>query len=190
MTEAEIIEGCKKGDSACEYALFRKYGGRLHTVCRRYARHSLEAEDWLQDSFVRIFEKVGQFRGEGSFEGWLRRITVHTILKKMKRVSFKKEIYLEDQLHYTTSLPDALSNLQEETILDLISKLPDGYRIVFNLFVIEGYAHKEIAAHLGIAEATSRSQLAKARRQLQAEIIKMEGGEVAGIPIKEKSQIK
>ena len=92
MTEAEIIAGCKKGDSAAEYALFRQYGGRLFTVCRRYARHEMEAEDWLQDAFVRIFEKIDQFRGDGSFEGWLHRITVHTILKKVKKIKRSKKL--------------------------------------------------------------------------------------------------
>ncbi|MCB0661629.1 MAG: RNA polymerase sigma factor [Saprospiraceae bacterium] len=189
MTEAEIIAGCKKGDSAAEYALFRQYGGRLFTVCRRYARHEMEAEDWLQDAFVRIFEKIDQFRGDGSFEGWLHRITVHTILKKVKKSAFKFEVYPDENPLVESNDPVVFSNLQAESILQLISQLPDGYRLVFNMFVLEGFSHKEIANHLNIEEATSRSQLAKARRQLQSALHALEG-ESAPYPTYFKSQIK
>jgi RNA polymerase sigma-70 factor (ECF subfamily) len=172
MTDSELILGCKKGNSACEYELFRRYGGKLFTVCRRYARHSMEAEDWLQDSFIRIFEKIDQYRGEGSFEGWMRRVTVHVILKKIKKSQYQNEQYPEEGLPEQGVSPDALMLLSEEEILNLISNLPDGYKIVFNLAAIEGYSHKEIGEMLGIQEVTSRSQLAKARKWLQREIVK------------------
>lgn len=140
------------------------------TVCSRYARTSPEAEDMLQDSFIKIFSSIQQYRSEGPFEGWLRKITVNTCLRKLQKTKIVFDDLatvetLNDDVH-----PDVISTLTEKELIGLISSLPDGYRVVFNLHVIEGYSHDEIAAILGIQPATSRSQLIKARRQLQKQL--------------------
>lgn len=167
MTEKELIQGCIREDRECQLELFNLYAGKMLTVTRRYARHHLEAEDLLQDAFIKVFNNLDRFEGKGSFEGWIRRIVVNTALKNYNRSSFKKENIGLPEYHDTPVNPEAISNLGEEELLKEIAALPDGYRIVFNLYVIEGYSHKEIAEELGIGESTSRSQLVKARKMLQ-----------------------
>lgn len=173
MTEAEIIKGCIKKDISCQRMLFDQYAGRLMTVCLRYACDNPEAEDMLQESFVRIFHSVEQYRFEGSFEGWLKRITVTICLKSLQR---KKIRFTETAGHESIpgTEPEALSNLSEQELIKMISDLPDGYRVVFNLYVMEGYSHTEIAQALNIEAATSRSQLLKARRMLQQKILSLQ----------------
>ena len=167
MTEAEIIKGCVRKNVRCQRLLFDAYAGRLMTVCLRYACDTPEAEDMLQESFIRIFEAVDQYRFEGSFEGWLKKIAVNVCLKilQKKRIKFTEISSLE--LVTTTAEPQTFSSLSENELLKMISELPDGYRIVFNLYVMEGYSHDEIAGMLNIDATTSRSQLLKARRLLQ-----------------------
>ncbi len=173
LTEKELIEGCRKENKACQYALFQRYAGKMLTVCRRYARHQMEAEDWLQDAFVKIFDNIGKFKGHGSLEGWIRRIVINTALKQLGKASFKKEELGIEQLDAPFLEPSALEHLHEEELLNLISNLPEGYRIVFNLHAIEGFSHREIAELLGIEESTSRSQLAKARKLLQKQFMNL-----------------
>lgn len=169
MSEKELIQGCRQGDQACQFELFRLYAGKLLTLCRRYARNQMEAEDWLQDSFVLIFEKLHQFRDEGSLEGWMRRIVVNTALQALRKAKLEMGPSLDTgaDSDFIVVEPDALSKLEVEDILDLISEMPDGYRVIFNLYAIEGFSHKEIAEMLQIEESTSRSQLTKARKYLQ-----------------------
>lgn len=143
----------------------------------RYARNKEDAEDILQDSFIKIFRKIEQFKGEGSFEGWMRRIVVNTALKKYTVSRYTKEFSVEEVKD--TVLPDcndvpAFNHLTEKDLLVLIHNLPDGYRMIFNLYVIEGFQHDEIANMLGIQPGTSRSQLVKARQMLQREIIQIQ----------------
>lgn len=171
MTEKEIIAGCLKKNAISQHLLFAKYSRKLMTVCSRYAGTSPEAEDMLQESFIKIFSSIHQYRSEGSFEGWLRRITVTTCLRKLQKTKTRYDDLsmletLSDAVH-----PDVISALAEKELIGLIRNLPDGYRIVFNLSVIEGYSHDEIATMLGIEPATSRSQLMKARRQLQKQLL-------------------
>jgi RNA polymerase sigma factor (sigma-70 family) len=143
----------------------------MMTVCRRYACDLNEAEDMLQEAFIKVFNSLAQFRAEGSLEGWIRRIVVHTALKVLQ----KKRIRFADVEQEAESLvsvdADALSTLGADEILRLISALPEGYRIVFNLYVLEGYDHNEIAVLLNVTAATSRSQLLKARRALRNQIL-------------------
>jgi len=139
-------------------------------VCTRYTRHRMEAEDVLQDAFIKIFRNLEKFEGKGSFEGWMRRIVVNTALKNYNKSSFKKErIGLEDYQEASMD-PDVISSLYKEELLKVIEELPNGYRVVFNLYVIEGFSHREIAQELKIQESTSRSQLVKARKMLQSKI--------------------
>ena len=141
-------------------------------VCHRYARNAADAEDILQDAFIKVFEKIHQFKFEGSFEGWIRKIVVNTALKKYTLSRYQKEVngYESNEKYDSTEDPAAYINLTQKDLLALINKLPDGYRLVFNMYVIEGYQHDEIAEMLKIQPGTSRSQLVKARNMLQKQI--------------------
>ena len=154
--------------------LFETYAGRFMSICLRYACDQPEAEDILQDAFINIFNYIYQFKGEGSFEGWMRRIVVNTALRviQKKKIRFTEiQEYQQPGFQVETS---SYTSLQADELLKLINALPDGYRIVFNLNVIEGYSHEEIGQMLQIAASTSRSQLLKARRLLQEQIKTLE----------------
>jgi len=171
LTEEQLIKGCVQNDVACQHLLFQQYAGKLMTICLRYSCDRPEAEDMLQDAFVKIFSHIRQYKFEGSFEGWMRRIVVNCALKTIQK---KKTRFLEIANHDTASShadSSPISNLSEDELIKMISSLPDGYRIVFNLYVMEGYSHDEIAEMLGIQAATSRSQLVKARKLLQKQIL-------------------
>jgi RNA polymerase sigma factor (sigma-70 family) len=170
VTENEIIQGCIKEDRRCQREVFSRYAGKMMTVCLRYTRHRMEAEDILQDAFIKVFDNIHRFENKGSFEGWIRRIVINTALKNAARHSFQKEGIGMEHVIESSEDPSVFSKMTEDELLRLISQLPDGYRIVFNLFVIEGYSHKEIGETLGIEESTSRSQLVKARNMLQNRI--------------------
>jgi RNA polymerase sigma-70 factor (ECF subfamily) len=169
VTETEIIEGCVQKNVNCQQALFNKYGGVLMSICLRYAADTAEAEDMLQDTFIKIFSVIRKFRFEGSFEGWLKKIAVTTSLKKLqqKKIQFK-ELSFEKQ--DAPAEPEIISMLAEKEIIRAISSLPDGYRVVFNLYVLDGFSHDEIGGMLGIQPVTSRSQLLKARKMLQKKL--------------------
>jgi RNA polymerase sigma factor (sigma-70 family) len=169
VTETEIIEGCVQKNVNCQQALFNKYGGVLMSICLRYSADTGEAEDMLQDTFIKIFSSIRKFRFEGSFEGWLKKIAVTTSLKKLqqKKIQFK-EISLEKPGQPVG--PDIISTLSEKEIIRVISSLPEGYRVIFNLYVLDGFSHDEISRTLGIKPVTSRSQLLKARKMLQKKI--------------------
>lgn len=173
MTEHELIKGCVRQNANCQRMLFEHYAGKFMTVCLRYAGDAMEAEDILQEGFVRIFKNIHQFKFEGSFEGWMRRIVVNAALKHLqkKKVHFA-EIKEENNNHPVVD-PYVYSSLGEEDLIKLIAQLPEGYRIVFNLNVIEGHSHEEIAEMLGIQASTSRSQLVKARKMLQNNIMQL-----------------
>ncbi len=174
MTDIDIIKGCINNNALCQKSLFNRYASLLLGVCMRYARNKEDAEDILQDSFIKIFNKIGQFKGEGSFEGWMRRVVVNTALKKYSVSRYSKELSVEEVKDVTVADSNdvpAFNHLTEKDLLVLIHNLPDGYRIIFNLYVIEGFQHDEIANMLGIQPGTSRSQLVKARQMLQREII-------------------
>ncbi len=138
----------------------------MYAVCLRYARTPSDAADILQEGFVKVFTKQNQFQFQGSFEGWIRRIVINTALRAYQRQRFDHESSGYEHLPELPVAPDALSVLSEEELLRLIARLPDGYRVVFNLVAIEGFSHAEVAEMLGIQESTSRSQLTKARRWL------------------------
>lgn len=172
MTEQDLINGCIRDDRKYQEELFRRYAGKMLVVCLRYARHQMEAEDMLQDAFIKVFKSLHKFEFKGSFEGWIRRIVVNTALKNVDRKSFTNEqIGIELEIDPGAN-PTVFSTLGEAELLKLIASLPEGYRVVFNLYAIEGFSHKEVAALLGIQESTSRSQLVKARKMLQEMLIK------------------
>ena len=170
MKEKELIEGALRGEARCERALFDRYAPLLLGVCQRYCRNQAEAEDALQDTFVRLFDKLPQYGFRGSFAGWARRLCVNVALRQYQRKRFRMEQSGLDHLPEASGDPAVYAHLGEQELLALVQALPDGYRIVFNLYAIEGYSHREIGEQLGIQEASSRSQLLKARKLLQHQI--------------------
>lgn len=167
VTEEELIKGCLSHDRSAQKRLYDTYSSKMYAICYRYVRDAAEAEDILIIAFTRIFEKINQFKSEGSFEGWIRRIIVNEALTHLRR---NRSMYLETDLEQVDREPDydkLRDHLEEEDLLKMIQDLPTGYRIVFNLYAIEGYSHKEIASQLGISENTSKSQLSRARVYLQ-----------------------
>lgn len=168
-TEKELIQFCIKGDRKSQKQLFEVYGPKMMSVCLRYAKNKNEAEDIFQEGFIRVFRHIENFSFEGSFEGWIRRIMINTALKYNSKKSLGWNLNTLDDIiqQFDKSEPDVVSMLTEEELLSYISRLPHGYRMVFNLFVIEGYSHKEIGDMMNIEESTSRSQLVKARKMLQ-----------------------
>ncbi|MDQ3143111.1 MAG: sigma-70 family RNA polymerase sigma factor [Bacteroidota bacterium] len=174
MELEEIIQGCIKGDRICQKSLFDKFSGKMLAVCMRYSKHRMEAEDLLQDGFIKAFMNLEQYKSEGPFEQWMRRIMVNNAIKKYHKKSNQNEIYLHDGFPEESGEPEAVDMMAEAELLKIIEELPDGYRMVFNLYAIEGYSHKEIGEFLHIEESTSRSQLVKARKALQEKLSKLQ----------------
>jgi RNA polymerase sigma-70 factor (ECF subfamily) len=164
---AYIIEGCKKGDRLAQKSLFEMYAPKLLTVSRQYTPQNVDPLDNLQDSFIKIFDKLESFDpNKGSFDGWARKVVINTSLDKLN----KKDImeYVSNYEDIDTHSNDHITEEENlEHIMKLIESLPDGYKQVFCLFEIEGYTHKEIADQLNIKEATSRSQLSRSKQLLQ-----------------------
>ncbi len=169
-TEKELIKACLLQDRLAQRDIFNMYAGKMMAVCLRYSRHRLEAEDILQDAFVKVFTHLSEFEYTGSFEGWIRRIIINTAIKNNQKKSVSHEEIGLENIKEDSAGPEVFSALSEEEIIKLISSLPDGYRMVFNLYAVEGFSHKEIAELLNIEESTSRSQLVKARRVLQEKV--------------------
>lgn len=174
LNEQQLIQGCIKNDEQCQRLLFERFAGKMLTVCLRYSVDSMEAEDILQDSFIKVYRNLSQFKFEGSFEGWIRRIVVNTALKHCQKKKIRFDEIKPETSQGGSMEPSAYTHLGENDLMRLISRLPEGYKIVFNLHLIEGYSHEEIAEMLNIKDSTSRSQLVKARRFLQNEILKLQ----------------
>lgn len=169
-SEDELIKGCLKRDRSAQKRLFDTYSSKMYSVCYRYVKDSMEAEDILVTAFTKILDKIEQFKNEGSFEGWIRRIVVNEALTHLRR---NRSMYLETDIELADREPDyenVNNYLEAEDLMNLIQTLPSGYRIVFNMYAIDGYSHKEIADHLGITENTSKSQLSRARVYLQKKL--------------------
>lgn len=171
MTEKQLIEDCLKGKAKSQRRLFDLFAGKMMAVCQRYARDQGEAEDMLQDAFVKVFTHIDQYGLEGSLEGWIRRIVVNSALKILDKNRIRYTAVLTEADTLPSQDVDAVATLSAAELMKLIAGLPDGYRVVFNLYAIEGYDHGEIAAMLDISPSTSRSQLLKARRALREQIV-------------------
>ncbi len=173
LTEKDLLQQCLDGDRIAQKQIFELYAPKMMSVCKRYGRHRLEAEEIMQDGFVKVFTNLHKFEYKGSFEGWVRRIMVNTALKLVSKKSFKNEqIGLEGYQERSVD-PSVYSKLSADYMLALVEKLPKGYRTVFNLSVLDGLSHREISEVLGIKESTSRSQLVKARNVLKIMIIEL-----------------
>lgn len=172
--EYELIKGCISQDASCQRILFEKYAGKMMGVCLRYANDKMEAEDMIQDAFIKVYQYMGQFKFEGAFEGWIRRIVVNTAIRHLEKKKIRFHDIDDNSLNTPKIEAQAYTHLGEDDLMKLINQLPDGYRLVFNLNVIEGYSHEEIAGILNIQAGTSRSQLVKARKMLQNQILKLQ----------------
>jgi RNA polymerase sigma-70 factor (ECF subfamily) len=165
-TEA-LIADCLKGKRKAQEHIYKKYAPVMLGVCIRYLKNQNEAEEIMVKGFMRVFEKIASFNSEGSFEGWIRRIMVNEslmYLRQMKR--YQQDVSIDDMAYESLAYRET-GELEAEDLLKLVQQLPEGYRVVFNLYAVEGYNHKEIADKLGISEGTSKSQLSKARSQLK-----------------------
>lgn len=173
-TDEELIKGCKRGDRTAQKRLYDTYSAKMYALSYRYVKDSMEAEDVLVKAFTKILDRIDQFKGAGSFEGWIRRVVVNEALTYLRR---SRSMYLEAELEAAEREPDYQNisdHLEAEDLLNMIQELPSGYRIVFNLYAIDGYSHKEIADQLGISENTSKSQLSRARTYLQKLLVSRE----------------
>lgn len=171
MTLDELISACKKQDSRAQGELYKRYNRILYSICLRYSPNVEEAEDNLQDSFLTIFKKIGQYSGKGSFEGWLKRITVNTVLQKYRKQQVF-DIANEELVVDTEEVEVETEEIPLQYLLKLIQELPDRYRLVFSMYVLDGYQHKEIAEMLNISDGTSKSNLARARTILKTKVEK------------------
>ena len=162
--DLQLIESCIKGDRASQKVLYDRLAARMFPVCMRYAGDRELAEDVLQDGFVTLFTRLDTYKGEGSFEGWARKIFVTTALMNLRK---KDALKMSDDLEAARSLKaetsSQIQNLGYKELMNMIMELPAGFRTVFNLYAIEGYSHKEIGEMLGISETKSRTQLSRAR---------------------------
>ena len=175
--EAEVLAGCTRGDRNAQRKLYEHYASVMYPVCVRYLGRE-DAKDMLQEGFLTVFDKIGTYKGEGSFEGWMRKIFINSCLMQIRK---------SDALRYSEDISESpelggmldhgvLEQMSSREILDLVAQLPAGLRSAFNLFVLEGYSHTEVAALLGITEQSSRSQVSRARSLLQEKIKKLYNG--------------
>lgn len=171
----ELMEGCKAGKPKMQELLYKQTASKMLPVCMRYAKDRMEAEDSLQMGYIRIFQKITEYRGDGSFEGWMRRIMVNTAIESYRKNIKSLNVLPIDDAFEQPSTGFDFNRLGMQDLMKIIQNLADGYRMVFNMYAIEGYSHKEIAEMLGITEGASKSQLSRARAILKQEIIKMEG---------------
>ncbi len=171
--EQKLIDLCKKGDRIAQKAVYDRLAPKMFPVCLRYVSQRSVAEDMLQDGFVALFSKIDSYKGEGSFEGWARRIFVNTCLMYLrKKDALKMSEDIETARHVSSGYSDQVQDIGYKELMQLITSMPTGFRTVFNLYVLEGYSHREIAKMLDITEVTSRTQLSRARLWLQGKIKK------------------
>ena len=168
MSLKELIDKCKKGDRKAQEQLYRQYSNILFGICLKYSRNKTEAEDSLHDSFMTIFEKIGQYKSKGSFEGWIKRITINTVLQKYRKEEYLKVV--SDNVEEEVEVESVYTDIGLQTLLKYIQELPNKYRMTFNLYVLDGYSHKEISSILGTSTGTSKSNLARARMILKEKI--------------------
>jgi RNA polymerase sigma-70 factor (ECF subfamily) len=164
----KLIEQCKDGDRTAQAQLYRKYAPILFGISLKYSRNKTEAEDNLHDSFMTIFDKIDQYSGKGSFEGWMKRITVNTVLQK-----YRKEEPLNlvsENTEEEVAVDSGYEDINLQTLLQYIQELPNKYRLTFNMYVLDGYSHKQISEKLGTSAGTSKSNLARARMILREKV--------------------
>ena len=172
--EGQMVRALQKGDPKAQRYFYDKYAARMLAVCVRYLTDQMEAEDVMIEGFMKVFDRIEQFKGEGSFEGWVRRLITNEALMRLRSRRHIEVDIEAPEAQYQTNFDWADTSLETDDLLLLIGKLPTGYRTIFNLYAIEGYSHAEIAEQLGISESTSKSQLHRARGLLQQMLKEME----------------
>ncbi len=168
MALEALINKCKNNDVKAQGELYTLFSSKLFSVCLKYSRNYAEAQDNLQDAFLTIFRTIGQFKHKGSFEGWLKRVTINTVLQKYRKQRVF-DLVKEEQIE-AVDVEVEESDISLDYLLEIIQELPDRYRLVFNLYALDGYSHNEIAEMLGISSGTSKSNLARARMILKTKI--------------------
>lgn len=169
MSLEKLIQQCANNEPKAQEEIYRLFAGKLFALCLKYSRDRQEAEDNLQDGFITIFNKIGQFKHKGSFEGWMKRIIINTALQKYRQknvLNLVNEEIVAEEVQVEVEEED----VSLDYLLHIIQKLPNQYRLVFNLYVLDGYSHKEVAQELNISEGTSKSNLSRARNLLRKQI--------------------
>lgn len=168
-SEQKLVKQCRKGDSRAQRDLYERFAPQMLTVCRRYVRTIEDAEEVLSNAFIKVFNKIDQYTGDGPLGGWIRRIMVN---ESLNFIRYQKNLFVEveEENHSQFAHENLSDQLNADHLMALIDELPLGYKTVFNLYAIEGYGHKEIGEMLGISENTSKSQLSKARKNLQKKL--------------------
>jgi RNA polymerase sigma-70 factor (ECF subfamily) len=173
MDDTSLVIECVKGNSRAQRMLFERFSQKMLGVCLRYAKSTEQAEDVLQDGFVKVFSKLNDFKHDGSLEGWIRRIMVNTSLDQIRKENkFSGNTSLDNVDYKLQNNAFVLENLAAKDLMKMVQSMPVGYKVVFNMFAIEGYSHKEISEHLGISENTSKSQYSRARAYLRERLEK------------------
>jgi len=170
----DIIRRSLEGERAAQKALYDALSGKMYGICLRYAGDEAEARDMLQEGFIRVFQSLDRFRFEGSFEGWVRRIIVNTALERLRKEDYMTTSIDDTDFQDLPGRDDVEAGLSVQDLLEMIRELSPQYRMVFNLYAIEGYSHKEISEMLNISEGTSKSNLSRARTILQERIKKLD----------------
>ncbi len=168
MSLKQLILNCKRSDIKAQSEVYHLFAGKMFALCLKYSKNKQEAEDNLQDAFITIFDKISQYKFRGSFEGWMKRIVINTALQTYRQKNVLNLI--EDNLPDEVELEVNDENISLEFLLKIIQELPERYRMVFNLYVLDGYSHKEVSHLLGIAEGTSKSNLSRARLILKEKV--------------------
>lgn len=178
LSVEDIVKGCKKGHAPCQKALVKRYSGLLYSICLRYIGDETKSQDILQDAFIRIFKYIKNFDPDkGNLQSWMRKVTVNTALKAIQckiPVTHSLSVDYNDKVSFE---PKILDKMAADEVLAVIQSLPDGYRQVFNLAVIEGYSHREIAEMMNIKEASSRSNLSRAKQLLRTKLLAFKNSE-------------
>ncbi len=182
LTDEQLVKRCKQGKRSAQQALYDRFSPTMKAVCLRYAGQDFDAEDILVTGFMKVFEKIDSYSGTGSLEGWIRRVMVNEalmFLRKKNRMPQPAELERLDRQAAVATVVVEESQLHADELMSLVQALPDGYRLVFNMYAIEGYSHKEIAEKLNITVGTSKSQLSKARQMLKQWIEKQDYQQVS-----------
>ncbi|MCP4124031.1 MAG: RNA polymerase sigma factor [Bacteroidetes bacterium] len=169
---SKLIQGCLQKQRSAQKELYDLMSPRMFAICRRYADSYQTAEDLLQEGFIKVYKHIGNYRGDGSFEGWVKRIFINTAIEHFRKQARMYPITNLESVDYYISVTNMADRLELEDLQNMIKKLSPGYRTVFNLYIVEGYSHREIGEMLNISEGTSKSQLSRARYLLQKMIVK------------------
>jgi len=174
LSDSDLVKGCIKGDRKCQSLFYQRFSRKMYGVCFRYCTDSESVEDMLQEGFIKVFNKMKSYRFEGSLEGWVRRIIVNNAIDSIKITPVMVKYEDVDESEFELKNEDVLDELGVEEVLNLVNELPVGCRLVFNMYVIEGYNHNEISEMLEISVGTSKSQLSRAKKLLQEKLLLLE----------------